>query len=356
MFILFYLFVLLQAIHPMSSQNKKDSIEFNGAFDRAYSLRNIYPDSAFYWLDKAFEIAQESGKKEWLARAYNLKGVLYYKKNEYFKSITALEKALHYTNDLELKGKIYINFGNTLSDLGYNYSAIHYYKEAVRIFHSLNQQQFLVRALMNLATEEFNIKQVNNARNHLKLALRYAQEYNMVEEEAMCLNNLSAMFIMAGLIDSASRYIYQSFNAYEKIENYFGLTDAYLTAIELHLEKKEWEYAKTLIDIADSLVNAIHYLEGKKLLTGYKINYYLSTSNTEQAAKFFNEYLQLEDSLYKKKLNVSDATPVSRFEQIERKSELIHKNYFSYAQLVIIVFTGIFIFVFILKNYRHERN
>lgn len=335
------------------SQSKSDSLEFQKYFDKAYQLRNINPDSAFFWIDKTLEVALLSGKKEWLAKTLNLKGILHFKKNDYMKSLTELEKALSYTNNNELKGKIYINLGNTLSDIGYKYSAVDYYKKAVKIFSESNNQQFLIRALMNLASEEFFIGHKNNARNHLKLALYYAREFHMVEEEAMCLNNLSAFFINSGLVDSASRYVYQSFNAYEQVENYFGLADAYLTAIELHLEKKEWEYAKALIDLADSLVDRIQYLEGKKLLTSEKVHYYIHTNHLENAANYFNEYLKLEDSLNNK---IQDsATIPSPNEKNNLKEQSSAQTYFSWIQLFFIICLVICIFVFVLRNYRNVK-
>lgn len=352
---LFFSVLIQIALHPAFSQNKNDSIEFQSYYEKAYRLRTIHTDSAFYWIEKSQETAQRTGKKEWLAKTFNLKGVLHHKKSEYLKSLNELEKALKYTNNKELKGKIYINLGNTLSDLGYNYSAIEYYKEAVRIFNETDNQQFLVRALMNLAGEEFNVKHTVNARNHLKLALYYAQEYELLEEEAMCLNNLSAFFIKSGLVDSASRYVYQSFNVYEQTENYFGLADAYLTAIELHLEKKEWDYAKALIDLADSIINSIQYLEGKKILTSEKVNLFLNTNDTESAKKFFNLYLRLEDSLNRKK-SEGDKIQVSSITE-NSESSIVHNPHksFSFIQLLMIVCISVCIFVFVIKNYRYVK-
>lgn len=335
--------------------HKKDSIEFYSYFDKAYQLRSSKPDSAFYWVNKALEVAQKLANKEWLAKSMNLKGIIYYKKNEYLKSLHELENALKYTNNKELKGKIYINLANTLSDLNFPYSAIQYYQEAVRIFNSTHNYQFLIRALLNLATEEFNIGQKVNARNHLKLALYYAREYDLPEEEAICLNNISAIFIQSGLVDSASRYIYQSFNAYEKTENYFGLADAYLTAIELHLEKKEWDYAKALIDLADSIVNSIQYLEGKKILTSEKINYFLSVGELELSKKYFNEYLKLEDSLNIKKRTGDANISLPNNNEEKSISSSTSDIHFALLQLAVIFLIGIFICIFIVKNYRHVK-
>ncbi|MCX7728977.1 MAG: hypothetical protein N2203_05860 [Bacteroidia bacterium] len=336
------------------AQTKNDSIEFQLTYEKAYNLRNINPDSSMLLINKLVKISQLAGKKEWMAKSFNLKGVVHYKKNEYLKSFVELEKALKYTNNDELKGKIFINLGNTLSDMGYTYSAIEYYQEAIRVFHKVNNQKFLVRALMNLASEEFGIGQTINARNHLKLALYYAKEYQMLEEEAMCLNNLSAMFIHSGLIDSASHYIYQSFNAYEQTENYFGLADAYLTSIELHLEKHELNYAKSLIDLADSIIDHLQYLEGKKLLTSEKVNYYLYCNDFHNASKYFNLYLQLEDSLNKRK-NQSKNILMPTIQTPTNGEKTRTPIYFSFFQLVLIFVFSVSIFVFILKNYRNVK-
>ncbi len=337
------------------SQNKNDSIQFQNYYEKAYRLRNVNPDSSFVWIEKALAIAQSASNEEWLAKSFNLKGILYYKKSEYFKSLTELEKALKHASSNELKGKIYINLGNTLSDMGYTYSAMDYYKAAIQIFNTTNNFAFLIRALMNLASEELNIGWVTNARNHLKLALYYAHENNLMEEEAMCLNNLSALYIQSGLVDSASRYIYQSFNAYEQTENYYGLADAYLTAIELHLEKKEWSYAKALIDLADSVVNHLNYLEGKVLLTGKKVSYYLSTNDCAHAQQSFNEYLLLEDSLNKMKKPVPEIVFSDRQKlELDKQSDM-HLDYVAYLQLALMVGIGTSIGVAVLKNYRYDK-
>lgn len=336
------------------SQNKEDSIQFYMYYQKAYDIRNIRPDSALLLLDKAMEVAVLSTNKEWMSKVFNLRGIVHYRKSEYLKSLTELEEALKHTTNEEMKGKITINLGNTLSDMGYSYSAIQCYKEAIRIFEHINNAQFLIRALMNLSSEEFNVGQKANAHNHLKLALLYARKHQMMEEEAMCLNNLSAMFIKAGWIDSASKYIYQSFNAYEQTENYYGLVDAYLTAIELHLEKKEWSYARALMDLADSLIDELKYLEGKKLLVSEKVNYYLYTNDCSKAVVFFNEYLQLEDSLKKKKYYSDDIFLTQQF-ILDEQQKIFSNDYMNYIQLLFIIGISIGIFVFILKNYRYGK-
>ncbi len=348
----FYLFLPV-IIVPLYSQNKTDSLRFFHYFDIAYKLRNINPDSAFYWINKASEIAISTGEREWKAKAHNLKGILYYKKYNYYQSILELESAIKLTNNKDLKAKIYINLGNTLSDLNNSYLAKHYYEESVKLFNEIQNYQFLIRALINLSSEEFKLKLTTPARNHLKLALYYSKEYNLPEEEAICLNNLAAMFIKTRNIDSASRYIYQSFNVYEQLENYYGLVDAYLTAIELHLEKKELNYTKALIDIVDSIIDKLSYLEAKKSITGEKISYYLLSQNTEEALKYFNLYTQLEDSLNTKKLSGKSFNPSpSQKIYYENKSNNITV---SLIQFISIILISIPLCIIIFKNYRHVK-
>lgn len=335
------------------SQTAKDSTEFYQSYNKAYKLRNAQPDSAFYWIDAALEIAQSTGKKEWLAKVHNLRGILYYRKNDYIQSLQELETALQLTRSKEQQAKIYINLGNTLSDLNYHYSAKEYYEKSVRLFNELQNYPMLVRALLNLATEEFLINETDKARSHLKLALYYAHENELLEEEALCLNNLSAMFIKTRQVDSASRYIYQSFNNYEQTENYYGLADAYLTAIELHLEKKELALAKGLIELADSIIDHLHYLEAKKLLTSEKINYYLLTNDVSNAQQYFNIYLRLEDSLNKRK---AEPAPSSADEQeFNTKAPSSHSQRGAYIQLILILLAGIFLIFALFKNYRYDK-
>ena len=335
------------------SQTTKDSIEFYLRYNRAYKIRNTQPDSAFYWIDRALEIAKSAGKREWLAQVHNLKGILYYRKSDYFQSLQELKTALQFTRSKEQQAKIYINLGNTLSDLNDHYSAKEYYEKSVRLFNERQNYPMVVRALLNLATEEFLINKIYKARSHLKLALYYAHENELLEEEALCLNNLSAMFIKTGQVDSALRYIYQSFNCYEQIENYYGLVDAYLTAIELHLEKKELALAKAQIELADSIIDSLHYLEGKKLLTSEKVNYYLLTNHVSNAQKYFNIYLQLEDSLNKRKVE-----PMPSFtdeHDINEKTSSSHSQRWTYFQLLIILLSGIFLTFALFKTYRYDK-
>lgn len=49
---------------PHQNLHKKDSIEFYSYFDKAYQLRSSKPDSAFYWVNKALEVAQKLANKE----------------------------------------------------------------------------------------------------------------------------------------------------------------------------------------------------------------------------------------------------------------------------------------------------
>jgi tetratricopeptide (TPR) repeat protein len=354
--VLFLVSLVLILVKNTFSQNKNDSLEFQRYFDIAYKLRNTNVDSSFFWLNKCEEKAQLSGKKEWLAKVYNLKGILLYKQNNYYASIIELQKALKYTNNKDLQGKIFINLGNTLSDLHYNYSAKMYYEMAVRNFNETQNYQFLVRALMNLSAEEMNLKMVVPARNHLKLALYYAREYGYMEEEAMCLNNLSAIFVFTKQSDSASRYIYQSFNIYENLENYYGLADAYLTAIALHLDKKEFNYAKALIDLADSIIDKLKYLDGKKNITEEKVSYYLLTNDAENAYKYFNEFIVLLDSIEKnKKIDNLQNIEQSLNNNDEKSNNKSNNLLISWIQLMILILFSVVIVYFQIKNYRNVK-
>ncbi len=345
---LFGLFILTKGL----LHAKSDSLIFSNLYQQSFNLRNTNIDSSFYWINEAYGFSLEQRNSEWQAKCLNLIGILYNKKNQYQKSFVSFERALRLTKDSLLIGKIYINLGNLLSEMNYLYTAKKYYEDAIRILNQKQAYQFLIRTLISLSTVEFELKLPLLAKSHTKLALKYSEENNLMEEQALCLNNLAAMFIKTNQIDSASRYIYQSFAIYNQLDNIFGLYDAYLTAIDLHLKKSEFEYAKSLIEIADSLDHTINYPENRKILINEKIVYYLKADSSQKALTLFNYYVILSDSLQ----TLKNMEIPAHQKSIEKHTSSDNKN--TIPTLLFIIITLLFailIIFFLLKHYRYVK-
>lgn len=84
----------LDSLLTLAAQLPSDTEKVNLFYKAGFSQRSIDPQYSYDCAKRAEEYAKKSGSAYYLAKAYNLLGVLYYRKNDLSKALVYHKKAL----------------------------------------------------------------------------------------------------------------------------------------------------------------------------------------------------------------------------------------------------------------------
>ena len=157
-----------------SIENDTESV--NQLYIQGFSLRNSDPDNAWIFAEACYKKAIKSNNQKHLAKAYNLLGILNYKKTHYLKALQYQKKALTLNQNIHNEAGCAINLsnlGNIYSDINYFKLAESSYLQALQLNNKLSNTKEITRCLINIAALKHTQKQDNAAVLNLKQALIY---------------------------------------------------------------------------------------------------------------------------------------------------------------------------------------
>ena len=165
--ILFPAFIFSQSI---SSEEKfsqiktlaNDQSKCSELYDLGFSIRAEEPLLAYSCAKYLRDISSQLTDTFYLARAYNLLGILHYRNQEFDKAIYYHRNALKWREALKNESEIgasYTNLGNMYSDLENFEMAESYHLKAFSLFQKLKNTKQILNCLCNLGI----LKQIGRA-------------------------------------------------------------------------------------------------------------------------------------------------------------------------------------------------
>ncbi len=118
------------SLHQLFTEdNFNDPTEkFELIFDLAQCVKYSNPDSAIYYLQIAYELAQQENNLELIAKYYSSIGGAEYIKGDYYQALDYYFQAYEYWKQSDIQYGISI----ALNDLGLVYSMMHEYDKAIQ--------------------------------------------------------------------------------------------------------------------------------------------------------------------------------------------------------------------------------
>ena len=293
--ILFSIFLVsnaqdLDSILNASQLLKSDTERVQLFYKEGFKYRAVDPFYSYECAELAERHAVKSGHPYYKAKAYNLKGILFYRKGELPKSVQYHKQALELRiriNDKDGIVKSNINLANVLGDLGMFLAAENSYLEAYETCSETGNQIQAANCLMNLGVLFANVSSLQTdslmylkAEDYLSRAYKFARSMNDHELQAEILNNQAVLALIRQDHESAFAYCMDALKLYDLMENEAMKADVYLNLSLAYVRSNQADSAEKNLQRADRIIQLFHLL-------GAKSNWYLISARSFALKKDF---------------------------------------------------------------------
>jgi signal transduction histidine kinase len=345
-------------------QAPSDSLKINYLLLLSWEAKNSSVDTAFHFINLAFELADSNNDSLAMAKSSYYKAVFHYYKGEtaglneecakaivyyqddvYGKASVynlkglmdmetgALEEALssylaslklgEQTENLHAVANPYHNIGIVYEQLEDYDSALDNYLEALELRKEINDTAFIIQSWVAIGGAYFWKRDYDNAKAYLQQSLVMLDRHPDVWTRSKALLNLGLTLQETGEFPEALAVFRQAIALQEDLQDDFGLVKSYLNMAETHLSL---EQARTAIPLGLKAVPLAIELESRNDLSKlYDIlaRAYASTRNFPAAYRYQEEYSMLKDSLLDEvKIKEISALQV-QFETEKKEKKLI---------------------------------
>lgn len=282
------------------SQIDNDTERVNRIYQAGFALRNTDPELSYLYAQTAETEALKTASKKHLAKAFNLKGILHYKKGDYTRALSFQQKALQLNEAAKFNYGMAINhtnLGNIYSDMGYDEMAESAYLKALKVYNELGNRGQIINSLVNLGVLKDKQKHHSTAGRYFQTALAMATEDDDIAIMASCNNNIGAVLVEQNLPDSALLYLEESWKLLNLQDNEMEMTDVYLNMGMAYLKKNETAKAFHYLTIADSLSTVYDYTDAKVEVYNDFALFYEKQEDYQKANGWLKKHYRLKDSI-----------------------------------------------------------
>jgi len=327
-----------------------DTAKVNLFYAEGFEKRMKNPQYSYNCARQAEYFASHANSPRHIAKAYNLLGILFYKKGDLKTALGYHQKALQLRESIRDEKGIALsetNIGNILSDLQKTELAEISYLRALQLNSKLNDTKQCGNCYINLGVLKVSVKEMEAAEKYFYEAFKIAKTTVDYELEALALNNLSYINIHKGNYEIAISNCFDALKAKEIMENEFEKTDSYLNLAKAYFylnDKNNYEY---YLNRADSFCKAYDYTEARYELYRLKAEILEKEKRFEEALKMYKMSVVLKDSMEMD--NKMLAAEYNFLEDRKADEEMRKPFQFPFFMLALILFGSIAIAYFIFK-------
>lgn len=333
---------------------ENDTERVNQLYKIGFDIRNNDPEMSYEFAKVCEQEALKSNSLKHLAKAFNLLGVLYYKKGNFTKALNYQKQALTLNQSINNETGIAINhtnLGNIYSDINYLQLAEQSYLQALQAYNKTGNTLHIVRSLINLGVLKYNQKQYNAAIKQFEEALGYANNIGENELVASCYNNIGTILREQNKLDSALLYLEESLKIRQLIDNEFELADSYNNIALVFIKQKNFSQAANYILLADEIITKYDYTEALLELYHTRSLFFEAQQNFEEANIWLKKHYALKDSIQTLEKNLIELEFSTNQETL--KSEKMATNHLHNLWLLIsclVMLVGIPLFLIRYKR------
>ncbi len=330
-----------------------DTAKVNLFYSEGFEKRNRHPQYAYNCARQAEFFGQQAKSNKHLAKAYNLLGILFYKKGDLKTALDYHQKALSLR---EIENDEYgitlseINIGNILSDLQKYELAELSYARALQINSKLGTLKQCGNCYINLGVLKMSQAQPDEAEKNFYEAFKIAKSIVDYELEALALNNLSYISILKGNYEVAVSKCFDALKAKDIMDNEVEKTDSYLNLAKAFFYLKDFKNMNFYLAKADSFWRAYNYTEAQFEYYRLVSEIYEYNKNHEAALTAFKRFTELKDSLLTEKQLLAASYNFTDYDSKELSAKEKQSFRFPYLMLFVLVFGSGFLFYVVMRN------
>ena len=344
---------------------------------------------------KSDKIDAENDNVDGRSRTFVSIGNAYVNIGQFEKAIDYYIKALEIFEERDDRIGIadcYNNMGTVLKEQGYLDKAIDYHSKSANIFQeqlqyadqktSENTKKGLSYCYNNMGIVYWHLDSLDIALDYYLKSLKIKEELNDKPGISQSYNNIAIIYCSQEDFQKGIEYFKKSLTINQEIGNQNGLTMVYGNISYLHLllaetakseDFKQFHYNSALFngEKAYNIAEKINSLPWKKEAAGHLMNAYSGLGQIDDALKYANIFIQLQDQLFSTEKTKALAEMTTRYEvekkqfqieSMEKERELNSKTIQAQRVIIVVVVLSlivvvIFLFVFIrLLKQKREAN
>lgn len=264
-------------------------------------IKDVYlsskPDSAFYYAQTEFDLAENAGLKKYSGKALTLQGLSFRIRGELDKSFDYLNRALKIFEEGGFKREAAgcLNYiGNIYSMKEKADSAFLMYDKALKIANEIKDTATIGAIYNSLGIQYKNSGDYAKAIESYLLSLKAAEELADDLGIGRSLTNIASVYQFQGYYVKALEYYFRSLKLFEKIDNPIAVSTAYSNIGVVYYYQKEHlkaiEYYEKSLEIQRSLKN----INGVATNLNQIGKCYYEIQDYPKALEYFNNALTID--------------------------------------------------------------
>lgn len=337
----------------VSIKLESDTEKVNLFYTEGFKGRLFSPQFAYECAKQAEYFALQSNSQKHIAKAYNLIGVLYYRKGDLKKALDYHMKALEIRELINDENGIALsetNLGNIYVDLQKNELAETSYLRALQIHNKLGNEKQTGNCYINIGILKIGENKLDEAEKYFLNAYKISKTLMDYELEALCLNNLAVINTKTNNFESSIGNSLDAIKIKDMMGNELDKTDSYINLAEAYFKIGNQKDCDYYLHKADSLSLAFNYLEAKCELKRLQAEIFEGFKKYDLAYFAYKQYTALKDSIAieNKKLMAQN-----NFNE-EVADEILKKPVFTfpYFMLTLLIVISVLVIFIIYRNKR----
>ena len=279
-----------------------DTLRLESLNKAIWLLRNYNIDTALFYCEKSLELAKKKKITSKIARAINIKGVIFSESGRVKEALELYQESLKLYQEInDLRG-ITIennNLGTIYSSANENQKAFNTYRENHNLFNLVKDTSLEIVTLNNLSYESFILQKPDSGLYFLKEAINLSQKHSESYDLSGLYRRMASHLISENQIDSAKIFLNKAYNLDVEKNNLKGQAAYFSLLAEVLFDEMKYEKSLKMVNKALKLTNELNGDKGDLSLYFFKYNLFKKLKNSTKALKNYELYNELKDTLEK---------------------------------------------------------
>ena len=295
------------------------------AFNKAiWIIKDNNLDSALIFIERSLDYAKERGIKNKIARATNIKGVIFKLKGrekealEYYQNSLSIYKEINDLRGITIQNN---NIATIFASSGDFQKAFDNHMINYNLFEEVEDTALQIVTMNNLSYECYYLDKLDSSYFFLKQAISLSKKHSKSYDLATLLRRLVGHYRFVKDIDSAVIVLKKSYKLDLKNSNIRGQAAYFKLFSEILYEQKKYRQSLKMVEKAIELTNEFNAGIGDASLLFYKYNLYKELGDTKNALLNYELHNELKDTLEKLSAN-QDVVKIQFNQEYEIKKQL----------------------------------
>jgi serine phosphatase RsbU (regulator of sigma subunit)/tetratricopeptide (TPR) repeat protein len=295
------------------------------AFNKAiWIIKDNNLDSALIFVERSLDYAKERGIKNKIARATNIKGVIFKLKGrekealEYYQNSLSIYKEINDLRGITIQNN---NIATIFASSGDFQKAFDNHMINYNLFEEVEDTALQIVTMNNLSYECYYLDKLDSSYFFLKQAISLSKKHSKSYDLATLLRRLVGHYRFVKDIDSAVIFLKKSYKLDLKNSNIRGQAAYFKLFSEILYEQKKYRQSLKMVEKAIELTNEFNAGIGDASLLFYKYNLYKELGDTKNALLNYELHNELKDTLEKLSAN-QDVVKIQFNQEYEIKKQL----------------------------------